>query len=108
VDFAASGSVAVADLDVGAGAAVQHVREIFRRHHQVAVAVDVAGADNLGGGVGDEFGLARIIDQRREEDSKIEFRGRAEAAGDTASEAPHVVLDQAQGVGGKRRAQCRG
>ena len=42
VDFAAPAAVAVADLDVGAGPAVQHVREIFRGHHQIAIAIDVA------------------------------------------------------------------
>ncbi len=99
MDFAAPGSVAIADLDVGAGPAVQHVREIFRCHHQVAVAVDVVGADQLGGSLGDEFGLGSIIDQRRKQYPEIELRGRSEPAGDAGSDTPHIVLDQAQGFG---------
>ena len=51
--------VAVADVDVGARARFQHEGEILRRHDQVALALDVLLADELGRDVGEHRRLRR-------------------------------------------------
>src|ERR1700676_3176711 len=80
VHFAAALAVAVADLDVGAGNALEHVGEILRRHDEPGLAVDVVVADQFGRGVGDEAGLVAVVDERWEENAEIEAGGGAETA----------------------------
>ena len=91
-------AVAVADIDVGAGAGVEHVAEILRRHDQRAIAIDVVVADQAGRDIGGEFGFVRRIDQRQENFAEIDLGGGAEGGNDTGGHGAHALLDQLHGL----------
>ena len=59
------GGVAVADIDEGARALVQHVGEVLRAHHRGAVGVDLVGAGDLAGDRSGERGFPLLVDQDR-------------------------------------------